>query len=119
MPTRGGDDREDGHAAYDQLRRLRREFPEHRWFRRNLHVDPERREAVMERFRSLGERAQVAGQKVAKVDTRDGVKVWLADGSWLLGRPSGTEPLVRVYAEARSKACQEALESLMLEMIAS
>ncbi|MGI6351182.1 MAG: phosphoglucomutase/phosphomannomutase family protein [Armatimonadota bacterium] len=108
-----------GAPLTDQLRRLRREFPEHRWFRRNLHVDPERREAVMERFRSLGERAQVAGQKVAKVDTRDGVKVWLADGSWLLGRPSGTEPLVRVYAEARSEACQEALESLMLEMIAS
>ncbi len=101
-----------------QLQRLHGEFPEHRWFRRNLHVDPERREAVMKRFRSLGERDQVAGQKVAKVDTRDGVKVWLADGSWLLGRPSGTEPIVRVYAEARSEACQEALESLMLEIIA-
>ncbi len=72
----------------------------------------------MERFRSLGERARVAG-KGCQGGHADSVEVWLADGSWLLGRPSGTEPLVRVYAEARSKACQEALESLMLEMIAS
>jgi phosphomannomutase len=32
----------------------------------------------------------------------DGVKFLLADDAWLLLRPSGTEPLVRVYAEAPS-----------------
>ncbi|HRO92029.1 MAG TPA: phosphoglucomutase/phosphomannomutase family protein, partial [Promineifilum sp.] len=30
----------------------------------------------------------------------DGIKYYLADGSWLLIRPSGTEPVLRVYAEA-------------------
>ena len=36
------------------------------------------------------------------MDTLDGVKYLLADESWLLIRPSGTEPVLRVYAEARS-----------------
>jgi phosphomannomutase len=36
------------------------------------------------------------------VDTTDGVKVIL-DGGWVLVRPSGTEPLVRVFGEARSE----------------
>jgi len=43
------------------------------------------------------------------LDTGDGFKFWLADGSWLLVRASGTEPLVRVYTEATTEALQEAL----------
>lgn len=42
------------------------------------------------------------GETVERVDTTDGVKYYLADHSWLLIRPSGTEPVLRVYAEARS-----------------
>jgi phosphomannomutase len=37
------------------------------------------------------------------VNTVDGFKVFLDDGSWVLVRPSGTEPKLRVYAEARSQ----------------
>ena len=44
----------------------------------------------------------LAGEKVIEVVTLDGVKYLLADDSWLLIRPSGTEPVLRVYAEARS-----------------
>ena len=36
------------------------------------------------------------------LDTNDGFKFFVADGSWLLVRASGTEPLVRVYTEATS-----------------
>ncbi|MFB6101659.1 MAG: phosphoglucomutase/phosphomannomutase family protein [Haloplanus sp.] len=43
---------------------------------------------------------QVAGEAVEDVVTLDGFKLLLADGSWLLVRPSGTEPKMRVYAEA-------------------
>ena len=39
---------------------------------------------------------------VEEVRTSDGIKYYLADGSWLLIRPSGTEPVLRVYAEAPS-----------------
>ncbi|WP_423750974.1 phosphoglucomutase/phosphomannomutase family protein [Salinirarus marinus] len=46
---------------------------------------------------------RVAGREVAEVVTLDGFKLLLADGSWLLVRPSGTEPKLRVYAEAESE----------------
>ncbi|UCC86860.1 MAG: phosphoglucomutase/phosphomannomutase family protein [Anaerolineales bacterium] len=49
-------------------------------------------------------------QSVRQVDTRDGVKYRLADDSWLLIRPSGTEPVLRVYAEGPD---QEATDMLI------
>jgi alpha-D-glucose phosphate-specific phosphoglucomutase len=47
---------------------------------------------------------KIAGETVVKVDSYDGVKYHLADDSWLLIRPSGTEPVLRVYAEASNEA---------------
>ncbi|MCI0565068.1 MAG: hypothetical protein MN733_41915, partial [Nitrososphaera sp.] len=44
--------------------------------------------------------AAIDGVAVEDVQTTDGVKYYLEDGSWLLIRPSGTEPVLRVYAEA-------------------
>jgi phosphomannomutase len=44
----------------------------------------------------------MAGQTVRDVLTYDGIKFVLADDSWLLIRPSGTEPVLRVYAEGTS-----------------
>jgi len=46
--------------------------------------------------------ARIAGENVVEVSTLDGVKYILADDSWLLIRPSGTEPVLRVYAEGRT-----------------
>jgi phosphomannomutase len=43
---------------------------------------------------------KIDGVSVEDVQTTDGVKYYLDDGSWLLIRPSGTEPVLRVYAEA-------------------
>lgn len=48
--------------------------------------------------------ADFAGRKVAQVVTADGLKLVLDDGSWVCYRMSGTEPVVRVYTEARSEA---------------
>lgn len=44
----------------------------------------------------------IDGVAVERVETVDGIKYYLDDGSWLLIRPSGTEPVLRVYAEAPS-----------------
>jgi alpha-D-glucose phosphate-specific phosphoglucomutase len=52
---------------------------------------------------------KIAGENVVKIDHYDGVKFHLADDSWLLIRPSGTEPLLRIYAEAGSEATVKAL----------
>ena len=55
---------------------------------------------------------ELAGQTVTEtvaLDTKDGFKFFVADGSWLLVRTSGTEPLVRVYTESSSEAIQDAM----------
>ncbi len=54
---------------------------------------------------------QIGGVKVAQVETLDGVKYVMADDAWLLIRPSGTEPVLRVYAEARDEGMLKELLS--------
>lgn len=52
---------------------------------------------LMEKFSSL---KNIAGYKIKSKDTKDGVKYYLDDGkTWVLIRPSGTEPLLRIYFE--------------------
>ena len=53
--------------------------------------------------------AQLAGVPLRNSSDRDGVKYILADNSWLLIRPSGTEPVLRVYAEAHTDKQVQAL----------
>jgi phosphoglucomutase len=55
------------------------------------------------------EPAEIEGRRIERVNRLDGVKFTFADGSWLLLRPSGTEPLVRVYAESESDTEMEVL----------
>ncbi|MEJ5197386.1 MAG: phosphoglucomutase/phosphomannomutase family protein [Anaerolineae bacterium] len=52
---------------------------------------------------------RLADIPLASINTRDGVKYLLADDSWLLIRPSGTEPVLRVYAEAHTAETVQAL----------
>ncbi|MFH1386525.1 MAG: phosphoglucomutase/phosphomannomutase family protein [bacterium] len=60
---------------------------------------------------------EYAGMKITKIETLDGLKLNFADESWILFRASGTEPLLRIYAEGRSdeevKALLEASKSLI------
>jgi phosphomannomutase len=55
----------------------------------------------------------LAGSKVVRTRTDDGYKFYLDDGSWVLMRMSGTEPLMRVYAEATSRERVEELISAL------
>jgi phosphomannomutase len=86
------------------------------WYlREDVHADRATYPALKERLLAeLGVHAptSLAGRPVSRslpLDTGDGFKHWLADGSWLLVRFSGTEPLVRVYAEATSADLRDAL----------
>ncbi len=63
------------------------------------------------RARLLDPPSRVAGRAVVGVNRTDGVKLLLEDGSWLLVRPSGTEPMARLYLEAASQAALDELES--------
>jgi phosphoglucomutase len=49
------------------------------------------------------EPTEIGGKKIVKINRMDGVKFIFADESWMLMRPSGTEPMVRIYAESESK----------------
>ena len=42
-----------------------------------------------------------------RIETMDGAKIWIDDETWLMVRPSGTEPLIRVYAESTDRALLE------------
>ena len=61
--------------------------------------------------------ATFAGRKVEEVVRTDGLKLILEDGSWVCYRLSGTEPVVRVYSEARSEAGLEQLSAAAKEWI--
>ena len=51
-----------------------------------------------------------------KIDTTDGIKIWYEDG-WILIRPSGTEPILRVFAEAKKQDRTEELMQEGLDMV--
>jgi phosphomannomutase len=64
--------------------------------------EPERR-TIIERLEN-SRPENIDGGKVVRIDTADGFRFILADTSWLLVRFSGTEPLLRIYAESSSPA---------------
>ena len=83
--------------------RLEREFGPHRYARYDAHYPLEKRAALMASLK-LNPPARLLRSPLAKVDSRDGVKFVAEDSTWLMLRGSGTEPVLRIYAEARSDA---------------
>ncbi|MFO7927346.1 phosphoglucomutase/phosphomannomutase family protein [Natronomonas sp.] len=86
----------------DRLDRLRTEYGDIVQDRRSIDCPDDRKSAVLE---LLGDELPeaVAGTEIDRVGRIDGFKLFLTDGSWVLVRPSGTEPKLRIYAEARSE----------------
>ncbi|RMF80649.1 MAG: phosphoglucomutase/phosphomannomutase family protein [Nitrospirae bacterium] len=78
---------------------LREAFGAGPYERRDLTLTPEAMEAARARL-AAEPPAEVAGIPVERVNRLDGVRLELADSAWCLARPSGTEPLLRLYAEA-------------------
>ncbi|HYR46241.1 MAG TPA: phosphoglucomutase/phosphomannomutase family protein [Thermoanaerobaculia bacterium] len=75
--------------------------------RLDLELPAQARAALKRRRGSPPER--FAGRKVVAVNQVDGMKLLLDDGSWILVRESGTEPVARVYAESKSEEESESL----------
>ena len=83
--------------------RLEKEFGPHRYARFDAHFRLEQRAALMGRLQSSPP-DKLLRSPVVKVDARDGVKFVAEDSTWLMLRGSGTEPVLRIYAEAKSDA---------------
>jgi len=97
--------------------RLEKEFGPHRYARFDAHYPLEQRAALMEKLKN-NPPAKLLRSPLAKVETRDGVKYVAADSSWLMLRGSGTEPVLRIYAEAKSDADVQKLLKLGVARLA-
>jgi len=74
------------------LSKLFGELPRYHQMKERIPCPSHLKEVVMERIRGMVD--------APRIESIDGLKLWYDDGSWILIRPSGTEPIIRLYAEA-------------------
>jgi phosphomannomutase len=90
------------------LRELEKDYGPHRYARIDTTFPLEKRAALMS-YCSEHPPARLLKSKLATVKAYDGVKFIAQDGSWLMLRGSGTEPILRIYAEAKTDEDAQAL----------
>jgi len=95
------------------VRELMDDFGPHYQSRSDLHTTEERKQAVLNMLKKDG-LDEIGGRSVVVTETLDGFK-FRVDGGWLMFRPSGTEPVLRIYSEAGS---QEEADALVQDGIA-
>lgn len=107
-----------GKPPTEMLSKLHQEFGEFHFGRTDLHVEMETGQQLLDTLKNSPP-STFAGLKVASVETTDGTKLLFADDSWILFRQSGTEPMLRIYAEAtdvpRMRALLESGEQLAVK----
>jgi alpha-D-glucose phosphate-specific phosphoglucomutase len=98
-----------GKTLYELVQDLLEEVGPAHYERRDLRLShPVSKSAMTQRLVDEAP-AEIGGERIVEVGTIDGVKYNMADDSWLLIRPSGTEPSLRVYAEGRTPEMVKAL----------
>jgi phosphomannomutase len=97
------------------IARLEKQFGPHRYGRIDTHFPLEKRSLLMD-YCALNPPPKLLRSPLAKVDTYDGVKFTAEDSSWLMLRGSGTEPILRIYAEASSDAAVQKLLKLGVQL---
>ncbi|MFA5078306.1 MAG: phosphoglucomutase/phosphomannomutase family protein [Dehalococcoidia bacterium] len=90
-----------GKSPSQLLANLFKKVGPHYYDRLDVHTTDEIKRQMLAKM-SSAPASKIGGHKVVKLDTRDGFRYKLENGSWLLIRFSGTEPLVRIYAECSS-----------------
>jgi len=90
-----------GKPPSQMLSDLHKEFGEFHFGRRDLHVAVERGQEFVAHL-ARNPPSKFGGDSVVNVATLDGTKLEFSDESWLLFRQSGTEPVLRIYAEGTS-----------------
>jgi phosphoglucomutase len=100
----------------EQLRDLFRRVGRELWpVRLNLHLSDDAQAKLPQRLKS--DFKEFAGRRVAHENRLDGLKLTFADGDWVLMRPSGTEPVVRIYTESGSIGAAQKLANQAREWI--
>ncbi len=114
---------EEGRTLAGLVADLQREFGPHYYGRRDLHLPEEVKQSAMGRAREGGIRS-IGQYRIVNTHTTDGIKFFLdapTDGNgaeaWVLLRASGTEPLLRVYAEAATPALVEEILARAEELV--
>jgi len=88
-----------GKKLSELVQELFDEFGPHFTYRNDMHTSDKKKKAMMN-YCEEKKLTEIAGKKVSGREFTDGVKHILEDDSWLLVRPSGTEPVLRIYSEA-------------------
>ena len=97
-----------GTSIEEQIRALFKKLGREFWpLRENMHLNDEQKANAVKRVAI--DASALIGRKVASVDRTDGAKFVFEDGSWMLLRLSGTEPLLRLYVEDSSLAASTKL----------
>jgi phosphomannomutase len=99
---------ERGKSLSELVDELLEDFGPHYNYRDDIHIREDLKANVLDRLDAGGGLDEIDGHPVERLDTLDGFKHILETG-WLLIRPSGTEPVLRVYSEGESPAAAEAL----------
>jgi len=89
-------------SLYEMVENLLVEVGPAVYERKDIRLSHPVSKVVMTQYLTKQVPIEIGGEKIAEVSSIDGVKYILADDSWLLIRPSGTEPVLRVYAEGRT-----------------
>ena len=97
-----------GKTPSQLLADLYRRVGPHHYHRTDVHFPENERQRMTDHIRNSFPKA-IEGVRVVKTDTCDGFRFTLEDGTWLLVRFSGTEPVLRVYAESNSLSRVERL----------
>jgi phosphoglucomutase len=91
-----------GTTIGEQIRALFKKVGSEFWpLRTNLDLAEDVQQRTVQRLQQ--DYKEFLGRRVGTLDRTDGLKLEFEDGSWVLMRPSGTEPLLRVYTEASSE----------------
>jgi phosphomannomutase len=99
-----------GKGLRQLLNETMKEIGHFHYRRIDLQIEQSAKETLIDRLQTDAPK-EIAGKKVATENFADGFKFIFADGAWLLIRPSGTEPVLRLYSEAGSMADVERLLS--------
>jgi phosphomannomutase len=97
-----------GKKLSELVKELYDEFGPHGYYRVDIHTTVAKKEEILRLLKEDGGLRQLNGHAVTQLESLDGFKHRIA-GGWLLIRPSGTEPVLRIYAEAATTLGARAL----------